>query len=238
MNKIEEFSDERQKAWCIYCGEHLGSSETNQDHIPSKTLLIAPYPEHHPIIEVCKRCNSGFSADEEYFALFLEAVLAGSTDAPFAHNPKISRAFSRHKNLKSRIDKAKIEYETLGGERKILWKPEIERIKRVVLKNARGHAAYEFGEPMLDEPRQVYFVPLVSMTEEQRIDFENSDSEHSLFPEVGSRMMTRIMTNEDLENGWVIVQDDIYRYSVTHEGSVLRVKSVLREYLATEVLWS
>ncbi|MGH6846825.1 MAG: hypothetical protein ACREC0_05140 [Methylocella sp.] len=49
-------------------------------------------------------------------------------------------------------------------------------------------------------------------------------------------MMTRLATREDLAGQWVVVQQGIYRYSVQQAGG-LRVRSVLSEYLATEVLW-
>ena len=42
---------------------------------------------------------------------------------------------------------------------------------------------------------------------------------------------------DDLDEGWVIVQDDVYRYAVAQEDGLL-VRSVIRNYLATEVYWS
>jgi len=56
------------------------------------------------------------------------------------------------------------------------------------------------------------------------------------WPEVGSRMLTRVVTGQDLAGSWVTVQDGIYRYAVAQHGVVL-VKSVLFEYLAAEVFW-
>ena len=56
------------------------------------------------------------------------------------------------------------------------------------------------------------------------------------WPEVGSRMMTRILTGADTRNGWVVVQDGVHRYTVMQCGQ-LTVKSVLFEYLPTEVRW-
>ena len=64
-----------------------------------------------------------------------------------------------------------------------------------------------------------------------------SDEESpALWPEVGSRMMARLVTGEDMAGEWVVVQEGIYRYSVQHAGR-LRVRSILSEYLATEVQW-
>ena len=49
-------------------------------------------------------------------------------------------------------------------------------------------------------------------------------------------MMTRLVTGEDLRNGWVNVQEGVYRYRVEQHGGFL-VRSVLHEFLATEVYW-
>ena len=57
-----------------------------------------------------------------------------------------------------------------------------------------------------------------------------------VLPEVGSRMMTRVMTGQDLADGWVVAQDGVYRYAVAQAGTLL-VRTVLFEYLATEVYW-
>jgi hypothetical protein len=49
-------------------------------------------------------------------------------------------------------------------------------------------------------------------------------------------MMTRVLTGQDLAGEWVVVQEGIYRYAVAQGGGML-VRSVLSEYLATEVYW-
>lgn len=89
---------------------------------------------------------------------------------------------------------------------------------------------------MLDDPVSVSAVPLMSMNQNQRNDFEEAVGPFAGWPEVGSRMMTRVMTGQDLDDGWVNVQDDIYRYVVFQQG-ILTVRSVIHNYLATEVVW-
>ena len=108
-----------------------------------------------------------------------------------------------------------------------------------MVKNARGHVFYEYGEPMLTEPEHVWTLPLVVMTAAEREEFENAGTAGELagWPEVGSRMMTRVLTGQDMRDGWVIVQDGVYRFRVEQCG-VMLVRSVLFEYLATEVYWS
>ena len=50
-------------------------------------------------------------------------------------------------------------------------------------------------------------------------------------------MMTRVLTGQDMVGAWVIVQDGVYRYSTDDWGGGVRVRTVLHEYLATEVRW-
>ena len=89
---------------------------------------------------------------------------------------------------------------------------------------------------MLSEPEHVWTAPLEALTAAQRGDFENVDT-GEFFPEVGSRMLTRVITGQDLSGNWVIVQGGAYRYAVAQQG-VMLVRSVIFDYLATEVYWS
>jgi hypothetical protein len=72
----------------------------------------------------------------------------------------------------------------------------------------------------------------------ERQEFESLSDGGGLvpWPEVGSRMMTRLPTGEDTAGQWIIVQKGVYRYSVQQAGG-LRVRAVLSEYLAAEVQW-
>ena len=213
--------------------------DTNRDHVPSRGLLRKPYPDNLPVVDTCVACNNGFSADEEYMYLFLHCVLTGSTDPEQHPDAKIARALQRHKKLRARIERSKTEYRTIGDETRCVWQPEKERVERVVVKNSRGHAFYEYGEPMLSEPEHVCTLPLVTMTAAEREGFENAGTsgELAFSPEVGSRMMTRVLTGQDMCDGWVIVQEGVYRFRVQQRCGIL-VRSVLFEYLATEVHWS
>lgn len=79
----------------------------------------------------------------------------------------------------------------------------------------------------------MWSAPLEDLTVEQWASFESID-QGARWPEVGSRMMTRVMTGRDMCDGWVIVQDGIYRYGVAQAAGML-VPSMLVEYLATGV---
>lgn len=86
---------------------------------------------------------------------------------------------------------------------------------------------------MLSEPDRVWFTPLQALSAEQRADFENADC--GSWPEVGSRMLTRAVTGQDLSEGWVVVQEGVYRCAVMEADGLVR--SVLHEFLATTVHW-
>lgn len=220
MDQIEEFVDERQKSWCVHCGEWIARLTPSRDHVPSKGLLLKPYPENLPVVQVCKSCNAGFSLDEEYVVAFLSSVLVGSSDPETQENPTAARILARNPKLRARIERARSEYRTHGGENRVIWKPESDRINRIVLKNARGHAFYEIGEPMLSLPTHVRCAPLESFTAEERDNFERMDF-GSAWPEVGSRMMTRMLTGQDIADGWVVVQEGAYRYAVAQAGGII-----------------
>lgn len=235
MKAIFEFSDDRLKSWCVHCGRWLSNVETNVDHIPSKSFLADPWPDNIPTIPVCRGCNSSFSRDEAYMVAFLSSAMAGTTDPEKQVIPSAKRILEKSQPLRAEITRC-ASYTTIGGEERLVWKPDIERVKNVVIKNARGHAFFEIGEPIMHAPASVGIVPLASLTPEQRDQFEETGWGGS-WPEVGSRMMTRMVTGQDLtEHGWVVVQEGVYRYSVAQTG-LMTVKSVMYEYLGTEVYW-
>lgn len=235
MEHIAEFVDERQKAWCIHCTRPLATVETNRDHVPTKSLLRKPYPKNLPVVEVCMECNNSFSSDEQYFVAFLSAVMTGSTDPASQYHPGAAKLFQSIPLLRSRIEKSAQDQLPLNGEKETIWVPERERVERVILKNARGHAFFEYGEPMFEKPTHVWFAPLVTLAPADLDAFENPP-DCGGYPEVGSRMMTRVITGKDLVGPWVNVQDGVYRYTVLQVGTLM-VRTVIFEYLATEVFW-
>lgn len=238
MDRIEEFVDTRQKTWCIHCTRPLAGTETNEDHVPTKSLLRKPRPHHLPVVTICRECNNGFSRDEQYAVTFLSCVLAGTADPDSQPNASAARALIESPALRTRIEQSRTDFVTEDGETQTVWTPELARIERVILKNARGHAYFEYGEPMLDAPAKVWTYPLQALTPAQRDEFEglNHAGVLAAWPEVGSRMMSRVITGQDMKAAWVVVQDGVYRYAVDQQGGI-RVRSVLYEYLATEVLW-
>ena len=236
MREIEEFVDERQKTWCIHCSQQLADVETNLDHVPSKCLLKKPRPDNLPKVWVCKDCNLSFSRDEEYVAALLSSVISGSTSPEQQVHEVAQKILMRSKKLRSRIEAGKTEQLSLIGESELLWEPEFERLKRVVVKNSRGHAFFEWGEPMLEEPSSVWIAPLEALSEEQRNTFDGIVPS-PVVPEGGRQMKTFLYSGLNMTGNWVNVQDEIYRYAV-FQANGLVVRTVIWEYLAAEVCWS
>lgn len=236
MNQLENFTDERNCGICIHCGEALLDGEHNRDHVPSKVLLTPPYPENLPVVEICRQCNSGFSPDEEYLAAFLGAVICGSSEPDPRRFPVASKILEHNSKLRGRIDQAKVMQWDLWRNPIALWKPEMDRVEKVILKNARGHVLYELDVPELSSPTSLVVRPLPELSHEERAHFESTPN-GLLWPEGGSRLMQRMATGGLLEGGWIEVQQGVYRYSIFQTYTGTSVRMVLQEYLAAEVLW-
>jgi hypothetical protein len=230
MNNLKCYGDSRNKGFCVHCG---GPYET-EDHVPSKVLLDEPYPENLMVCSSCLRCNNALSDDEVYLACLLECVLAGEVDPARFRRSKITGVLEHNTLLMERLRRARSE--ASDGP---VWSIENERVKSVVLKLARCHAAYEYNEPQLGEPKYVGFTPLLAMRETEREAFERS-GEGGLggWPEVGSRAMQSLLVvgSDVYSEGWLVVQEGNYRFRVSQEHG-LTVKFVLREYLACQVVW-
>ena len=230
--KNDLFVDDRLLSVCAYCG---GTPDT-RDHVPSRFLLDDPLPNNLPVVEACVTCNQGFSLDEEYVACFLECVLVGSLDINLIRREKVKRALSRNPQFAERIrSAAKIDENGV-----LTWLPEIDRVRNIVVKLARGHIAYELNITQLNDPDEVLFFPFSAISEDERRTFESAGAgEFRLWPEIGSRAFLRACgakpyTNQ--KNRWIIVQPGQYRYLVDQHGGV-QVQIVLSEYLVCIVNW-
>lgn len=231
MDPQQLWSDARFNDLCVFCG----ALPRTRDHAPSKVLLDEPFPADLPVVPACAECNQGFSLDEQYLACFLECVIVGSTNPSSVRRDKVRRILAENPNLSRRIDAACLVDE--AGEKR--WTVESERVRKVILKLARGHAAFEYSEPQLTEPEFVSFVPLFLLSEEQLQKFETPPDER-IFPELGSRAFIRGIEHDSqglfLENRWRVIQEGRYRYLISHSDGI-RVRMVLSEYLACEVVW-
>jgi hypothetical protein len=122
------------------------------------------------------------------------------------------------------------------GKDRVAFVPDIDRIRSVVIKNARGHVLFEHGQPAQGEPAHIVIEALQILTPEAVRSFETINYGPG-WPEVGSRLMSRLISGKDMRpDGWVIVQPSVYRFAVMDDGQFV-VRTVIREYLATEVVW-
>ena len=236
MRQLHDYSDERNRGICAYCGVGILDEKRTKDHVPSKALLNRPYPENLPVVDACQQCNAGFSKDEQYLSAFLATVICGSTSPDFGRFPEAAKTLVRSAALRARVERARRVQATLWGDPDIQWTPESERVARVLVKNARGHALFELGLPFLSDPAYIGFSPLLLMPHEQKAHF-GSGPENMLWAEVGSRMMQRMTISDLLPEGWVEVQPGAYRYAVYQLPEQTLVRMVLRDYLACEVAW-
>lgn len=253
MREIKEFTDDRLKSWCIHCGTTIADVPSNRDHVPTKSLLTktcrergASYDsgagddlDYLPQVIVCQRCNSGFSSDENYLLCVLHAVVAGSLYPDPNKHPEAATILRSNRqvvrSLKAEPDGQLPLFENL--EPFTLF-PDTDKVKRIILKNARGHAYHEIGEPLFRMPDHVMFVPLERLSPKQREAFEASETGEDLavWPEVGSRMTVHLLDEEAMSGGWITVEPGRYRYSIGWSDAVT-VKTVIWEYLATETCW-
>lgn len=253
MREIQDFTDDRLKTQCIHCGALIADTESNRDHVPTKSLLTKSLRErgakydrgkdsetdYLPQVIVCQSCNSSFSADETYLLCALHAVMAGSLYPDPAKHPEAAGILRSNRHIVRSLKKG------LNGQLHLFENPppftlfpDTEKVRRVIVKNARGHAYHEIGEPLFEAPDQVAFVPLELLSPEQRDAFETcgTGAEFAAWPEVGSRMTVQLLEEETMVGGWITVEPDRYRYSVDWSGAVT-VKTVIWEYLATETRW-
>lgn len=241
MEQLNNYADNRLIYDCIYCG---ATSDT-RDHVPSKCLLEKPFPDNLPVVGCCYSCNQNFSKDEQYFVCLIESVLCGSTDPEKIGRPSVARIMQNSPALRQRIENSKTE---MNGQ--IAFVPEIDRINNVMLKLARGHAAFELSQPCRTELDHFWCGPLLSLPKECREAF---DSVHfqQLFGEVGSRNMQRFLVTqitrlaengeqqniEMIINDWIDVQDGRYRFLAIDEMGQIVIRIVIAEYFACEVAW-
>lgn len=224
--------DKRLTGGCVYCG---GPPET-RDHVPSRILLDDPIPPNVTVVGACRSCNHSFSLDEEYVACLLECVLCGSTHHEAMRRPKVKSILAEKPRLADMLNKCR-KIDEDGTTR---WIPDDVRVRNVILKLARGDAAFELSLPQLDDPVRVDSLPFLCMTAGQRDDFERAGSgELRGWPEIGSRAFLRACgakPYKEMNGLWRVVQKDRYRYSVDQHGGVL-VRMIFSEYLACIVEW-
>jgi len=189
------------------------------------------------LFEACRECNGGFSLDEEYLACLLECVMAGTTETDGLAREKVKRALLRNPRLTAQLDACR--WDDLFG--RPWWRPDEARVRNVVSKLAKGHAAYELSESWHDEPDAYLVRAIPAMLEAERQEFECIGGEAQCsWPELGSRAFLRALGKSvppAQVGAWLIVQPGRYRYSVDWQTGI-DVRMVIGEYLACRVVWN
>ena len=241
MDQLQNLSDNRLCNGCVYCG----GPEDTRDHVPSRVFLDSPLPNNLPVVWACSSCNNGFSLDEAYVACLIECVLTGTTDPDLIRQPTIAGILRKKPGLRARIEAAK-----KCTDDQLQFNVEPDRIRNVILKLARGHAAYELSQVCRKEPTSLWWFPLPLMSDAQLDDFDASHVVETL-GEIGSRATQRLLVTQiTLEsvhgeksllnlviNDWLDVQEGRYRYLAIDDGSEIKIKIIIAEYLACEVTW-
>jgi hypothetical protein len=246
MEQVLNYADNRliNENACIYCGAIC--EKRDRDHVPSRILLDSPFPKNVPVVNACRTCNGGFSKDEEYVACLIESAIAGSTDPGKIRRSKVANILHRAPALRARLEAAKVV--SPGGVR---FNVESDRVRNVVLKLARGHAAFELAMICRGEPSFYWWRCMGELTKEVLNAF-NERHIATLLGEIGSRGSQRTKVIEvklkaldgsgekvmrTLVNDWLIVQENNYRYITIHGDGYIEVKFAIAEFLACVVRW-
>ena len=241
MDQLRDYADSRLLNGCIYCG---GPAET-REHVPSRCLLQRPYPDNLPVVGSCATCNQGFSEDEQYLVCLVESALCGSTDPDKIKRPSVARILRNAPALRAKLESARTE-----TDGKVQFALERHRVANVMLKLARGHAAFELSQPCRREPDHFWCCQLADLPNDMRESFDAAHVQQ-LFGEVGSRGIQRMLVTQLtlesesgeqselrlLVNDWVDVQEDQYRYLAIDDVGGLVIRIIVAEYLACEVMW-
>jgi hypothetical protein len=74
-----------------------------RDHLPPKWALRKPYPANLLTVPSCKRCNEGYSQDEEYYRLIVIGLFCFGEAAEEIFDGPIARSFDRRPALQEKM---------------------------------------------------------------------------------------------------------------------------------------
>ena len=213
------------KKVCCYCG----SSATTVDHVPSKVLLDEPYPKNLYTVECCRRCNNGFSQDEEFFAVLVECVKFQSFNPDDLSRPKVIKAITNSQKLIKSVQESVLVLR--NGF--ILINADNPKVQRVLSKLIRGHLRYESGLLLIDT---MYDLKLYckSCCSKNFVDEFLRPMSTDLLSEVGSRALLKLGYDKRgcLTVPWVTIQKGNYEYCVAPDNS--EIKILIGDYLMVD----
>jgi hypothetical protein len=129
--------------------------------------------------------------------------------AEHIRRPKIARTLARTPKLAARIGAS---MRIVDG--RVVTEAETDRVDRVFEKLARGLYAFEMGEPAADMDAAVRVSPIEALDQDALAAFATLAAP-GLLPEVGSRMMQRVIVLDERRavNDWVEVQPGQFEYA-------------------------
>jgi hypothetical protein len=226
VKQVRTFADERLRSFCVYCH----GPPSTRDHVPPRVFLDTPYPDNLPVVGSCKKCNEGASLDEEYVACLLEVAACGSANPGDLARPPIARKLAENPGLAARLQRGIVtEGDTCSVQ------AEVDRVQRVVEKIGRALWNFEGAETTGLMVATTEFAPIHTLAADDRERFL-AVAVPEIWPEVGSRMMTRMAVDGGLSSStWEHVQAERFSYAIEIALSGVRVKMLVRGYLAAVV---
>jgi len=121
-----------------------------------------------------------------------------------------------------------------GGEF-VVSEEDQARLCAVLEKIARGLWAYEVGETAQSSLATARYAQITELRDDQLEAFMSLE-QPNLLPEVGSRMMIRVLGGTDkVEGSWIELQAGRFSYGIEVFSDGGRVKIILGDYIAAEV---
>ena len=245
-NMLKPFVDYSREGahYCIYCGAIADTRE----HVPSRAFLKKPLPSDLPVLPACQKCNNGFSSDELYTKAYITCLkeILDNNNSDYLRIETTDRKETREAKdaVKEAIDKKVISYDN--------------RVGRVLLKLAIGHATYELSEGYYSlkwngTPLYTRYIIKSTVSDAEWNDLEYAEPMNDkMLPEIGSRVFrnllvlqmplvnfeTKEQSNLNLTMmDWTDIQGGVYRYIAYFEGDKLVVKMIIMDYLYGEVVF-
>lgn len=193
---------------CIYCGGHADS----KDHVPPRSFLERPYPPNLLTVPSCKKCNRGFSLDEEYCLIAMSlAGFSGSLLEKVREGGVVDRALAYSPGLDDLITQNRETDENGRG-----WlRPDLKRFANVLVKIARGLFFLRYGHRSNGRfgPAEVFHEHQVPA---QIKALACGVPPVRFWPEVGTRALERAVRKsclaQDREPNWERIQTDVFEY--------------------------
>ncbi|WP_439850056.1 hypothetical protein ACTACG_17965 [Pseudomonas syringae] len=162
--------------------------------------------------------------------------MTGTTEVTALSREKIKKSIIRNGPLKSKLEQCR----RIDDNGNTWWHPDESRVRRIIVKLARGHSAYELAEILNEEPDFFSVCAIPAMSDVELQNFEKPNDDYQLpWPEIGSRAFLRAMgkTIPPIKvYSWLIVQHNRYRYRIDWQNGI-EVRMVIGEYLACKITW-